>query len=227
VQELALARTLFEDGIDRADEGDWSGAADRFRRAYSIKPTSGIAFNWASALIHIDRIVEASELLRGVLRDDSADAGLRAGSRDKLEEVLPRIAQLRLVVAHADDPVLQIALDGAPWPRAAWNVRSPVDPGPHELVCSRGGEEVDRASIRLENGASHDLTLCDEASLAGSGPHHSTPGERKPVYRRWELWTAVGAVVVGSVVTLAVVKRDKGAEQSMVEGNAGPGVIRW
>src|SRR5690349_21617960 len=61
--ETALARALFEEGVALADKGDWSAAADRFGRAYELKPTAGIAFNWSSALTKTGKLVQASELL--------------------------------------------------------------------------------------------------------------------------------------------------------------------
>ena len=60
-QQNALARTLFEEGVALADRGDYVGAADRFSRAYSLKPTSGIAFNWASVSIETGKLVQAGE----------------------------------------------------------------------------------------------------------------------------------------------------------------------
>jgi hypothetical protein len=70
--EVALARALFEEGITLADRGDWTGAADRFGRAHSLKPTSGTAFNWASALAETGQLMQASELLESVIRDPKA-----------------------------------------------------------------------------------------------------------------------------------------------------------
>ena len=64
-QQNALARTLFEEGVALADRGDYVGAADRFSRAYSLKPTSGIAFNWASVLIETETPVRALNELTG------------------------------------------------------------------------------------------------------------------------------------------------------------------
>ena len=67
-QETALARALFEEGVVAADAQRWDEAAERFERAYGLKATPGIAYNWASALVELGRLVEAGERLRSVAR---------------------------------------------------------------------------------------------------------------------------------------------------------------
>lgn len=230
MRELALARTLFEEGVARADAGDWAMAADRFERAHAIKPTAGIAFNWASALVHTGHLLEASELLRTVARDEANEPSLREESQRMLAEVTPRLSRLRLDVAKATETT-DLELDGEPWPRPAWGLSSPVNPGDHVVVCLENGRNLEQRTLSLMEGESKSLTLCapEPAPAALGSAASTTPGrEDRPLLRSWKLWTAVGAVVVVGTLT-AVLAARPGQESSdgTVEGNTTPGVIRW
>jgi hypothetical protein len=234
--EVALARALFEEGVALGDKGDWASAADRFERAYTLKPTSGIAFNWASALAAIGKLTQASELFEGVSRDPKAAPELRQESDKKLAALAPRRPRLKV---HVDPSIAEgstVEVDGRAWPRAVWDVAVPVDPGAHVAVAKHDEVEIARAETSLEERETGELSLgASSDSTAGTDPRqsasarteHASSSERKPLYKNWILWTCVGAVVVGGVVAAVVATRDQGGSEAPVVGNVGPGVIQW
>ena len=234
-RQTALARTLFEEGVTAADRGDWVGAVDRFGRAHALKPTSGIAFNWASALIETGQLVAAQELLLGIARDASAAPALKQESESLASRIGPRIARLRVRVpgtSRGDDA--QVELDGTPWPREAWDVASPVDPGTHALVLKHGTTERARQALTLGDGEVREVVLAvdgegtNDASALPSEATSRPRSERAPLYKSWMLWSAVGVVVVGATVTAIVLsRRDTSESESPIVGNAAPGVLRW
>jgi hypothetical protein len=233
-QQNALARTLFEDGVVLADKGDWVGAADRFSRAYSLKPTSGVAFNWASALLESGRLLHAQELLLGILRDPAADSQLKLESEKRLAALTPRIAKLHVHVAGEPDEHVSLELDGLSFPRAAWDMASPVDPGAHSLVLKQGQSEAARADVTLREGEQRTVSLAlpvaepIAAKPAPTAMAAPTRQERRPLYKSWMVWTGVGVVLVGAVVTgIVLAKPGHEGEASPVTGNATPGVLRW
>jgi hypothetical protein len=244
-QETAQARSLFEEGVSLADRADWQGAADRFERAYALKPTSGIAFNYASALVELGRLVEASELLRTVTRDASASEDLRRHSEEMLTSLQPRLAYL--TVHLQDDPgsEARVDLDDREWPRAGWGVASPVDPGAHTVRCVVGGVERAHEDVTLAEGERRELELKlslpldSPAGLPGPiveggplAPGHGNldPSDtaHRPVYKRWWFWTGVGLVVAGGVVAgVLVATSHDGGTTPPVQGNTDPKVLRW
>jgi hypothetical protein len=228
-QETALARTLFEEGVTLADRGDWVSAADRFSRAYSLKPTPGIAFNLAKAQQETGHFLHAQELLRTVIRDPTADPELKQESQTLLRSLEARSARLRIVTKAKPRADTEIEVDGASWPRAAWGYASPIDPGKHTVVCKEDGAEVARADVELREGETRDLTLSgDAADERNDSANGSGAGHGKPLYKNWMVWTAVGAVVAGGVITTVLLTRSDGDGQSSpVMGNTTPGVIRW
>jgi hypothetical protein len=233
-QETALARTLFQEGVALADRGDWVGAADRFGRAHSIKPTAGIAFNWARALVETGELLHARELLMTLERDANADAQLRSESATMASSLERRIAHVRIDIEGEPSADVAIVVDGDSWPRAALGVASPIDPGAHTVVCTEKGLQRARVDIELAEGERRDVTLrlrADESSdaeeQADSGPN-DTGATKKPLYKNWMLWSAVGVVAVGAVVTGALLASSgEAGAPTPVMGNATPGVLRW
>lgn len=155
----ALARTLFHEGVELAEAENWAEAADRFRRAQELRPSVIIAFNLSLADSEIGRLVEASEMLQWVLRQESVDETMRADATARLEALSPRFARLTLVVDAPDASALRVALDGRELLPAALGVAMPVDPGVHTAVVWRGDEEVHREERSLAEGESSEWTL--------------------------------------------------------------------
>jgi hypothetical protein len=241
-QETALARSLFEEGLTLADQADWAGAADRFGRAYAIKPTSGIAFNYASVLIELGKLVEASELLRKVKADPNASEELRRQGEAKLALIQPRIAYLTVEVEN-DPGTGKVELGDTEWPRAALGVASPVDPGTYKVRCVVNGVEQASQEFTIAAGERRSLTLAlsapqpakpqgispDVLGAKGANSHRDeTPEGRRPLYKSWMLWAGVGAVVVGGVVTAVLLGGKRSTEkEDPVVGNTGTGVLTW
>ena len=239
-QQTAQARTLFEEGVALADRGDWVGAEDRFARAYSLKPTPGLAFNWASALAEIGKLLQAQELLLRVERDPTADLELKRQCERARREIEPRVSKLRVRVAGRTPADARIEVDGEPWARAAWDVTSPIDPGLHTIILIAAGVEQARAQLTLPEGGAREVVLSipgthestvaavasDEPASSVAIPISTARGdERRPLRRSWVMWTAVGAVVAGGVVATVLLARRE--EPELADPIAANGVIRW
>lgn len=236
--DLTLARALFEEGVGLAEHGDWSAAADRFERAYAIKQSAGIAYNWASALVALGKLVHAVELLDAALRDESADEALRAECEALRTSLAPRIAHLRVSVGGEAGDATELWVDDARWPRPAWGVSSPMDPGTHVAKRLEAGREVARLDLDLAEGEQRELELSAPrperaaAPMMSLGPAEVRASERRgdrPLYKNPWLWTSVGVAVVAGVV-VAVVRAGQGGNsqtEAPVTGNTGDAVIRW
>jgi tetratricopeptide (TPR) repeat protein len=69
-----------------------------------------------------------------------------------------------------------------------------------------------------------------QATAAAALVAQAPPPRRTPIYKKWWLWTAVGVVVAGGVVTGAVLGSQSGAKWSTTP-DVGPGLhsaaVRW
>lgn len=228
-----MARALFEEGVALADQENWPEAVDRFQRAHAIKPTPGITFNLASALAEASRVIEAGELLENLCRDPKTPADLRRECEAKREQAARKRAFLSVQVAEGASPDAQVEVDGQPWPRAAWGMSSPVNPGTHTVVgkLQRAGVEAEltRTSLELSPGERRELRLSfptEAVRAPEQNAHHEAHlREKKPLHKNWMLWAGVSAVVVGGVILVATLSGGGSSTEAPVPGNSG--VIRW
>jgi hypothetical protein len=200
-ERRAAARTLFGEGLAHADAGRWSEAAERFERAYAVRPSHEIGYNLSTALIHLGRLVGASELLRRAADDTAAPPAVRNAARARLAQVTPRLARLTVQLRGA--PEGYAYLDGRPLARAMLGVALPVDPGRH-LVQARdpNGASLSRP-IALEEGGESSVTLDVSGVLPG--------GEARPrglagLSRRPWFWAAI-AGVAGAALAIPLLSR--------------------
>lgn len=146
--ERALARSLFHQGIECLDAEDLQCAAERFTRSHELRPSAVVAYNLASVLAQLGRVVHAAELLRWVRRSN-ADEEVKAAAAALLPQVTPRIAHWVLQAEGATDTV-RFYLDGRQLPEQIVGVRAPVDPGDHRVEARRGDETVAETTFSVE-----------------------------------------------------------------------------
>lgn len=248
------ARELFEQGVTLAERGDWAAAEDRFRRALSLRNSSVIAYNLASALSEQGKLIEASELLHRMLQDDKTEHGLRQTAIQLQSGIAPRIGRIEVTVESkgADDSVL---LDGRMLLPAQLGVDIPVDPGSHQLRLERGGQTIDLKTIKLDPGGRQEarliappLTAAPEVAASdvseaapsldqrsnrdrlhgaqASSAQHPQRDRGSSVLTRWWFWTGVVAIVgVGTLVGVAAVSGGSHADPTY-HGSLGPGTLQ-
>jgi hypothetical protein len=112
------------------------------------------------------------------------DAAARDGRTDRVRFAGDHVASLekrvsRLTVAVAPEaaatPGLEVALDGAPLPRALWGAAQPVDPGAHEVTARADGKAPWRTSVRVAD--QHDSATVTVGALDDPGrPEAATAG---------------------------------------------------
>jgi hypothetical protein len=232
----ASARELFEQGVDLAEHGDWPAAEDRYRRALALRNSPVIAYNLASALCELGKLIEASEMLRRVLADDKTESPLRQAATTLHATIAPRIGriQIELQGQENDDSVL---LDSRVLHSAQLNVEIPVDPGSHQLRLERRGKTLDLQTFTLEPGGRQEIKLVAPAvaatpldidtDLAESARPHArndapgAPAQKSGVLTRWWFWTGVVAVIgVGTLVGVAAASGG-GQAQTAYQGSLG------
>jgi len=173
------------------------------------------------------------------LRDPAADASLKAQCEPMLRALRPRIARLLVRVraerGAAVEADIDVEVDGHPWPRAAWDIASPVDPGSHTVLLKRGAAELLRNQTELGEGTAREVVLevpapapLPSVSLPASPTPIDEASQARPLYKNWIVWTAAGAVVVAGVVTgVLLATRNDPKDEAPVLGNATPGVLTW
>jgi hypothetical protein len=133
------ARALAAEGDVLLANGDFSGAVDRFSRAWSLVPAPTIGVRWARALVAQDQYIAAEERYVATVRTPlAADAPppFHAAVQEATAELAalrPRIPRLTIVRAPG---VGAVHLDGKGVPEALLGVPRPIDPGAHEITAA-------------------------------------------------------------------------------------------
>jgi hypothetical protein len=228
----ASARSLFEEGVKFAEQSQWENAVDRFRRALSLRNSSVITYNLATALIERGKLVEASELLRKVEQDEKVDASMKQSAQKQRAALADRIGRIAVVV-HGKQPGDVVRLDDAELLDAQLGVDIPIDPGSHQLRIARGADTLDQQSVEVAPGGGAQVTLVAPAELApeaaaatavetqpSAAPQAApaalggTPSDSPALTSRWWFWTGIGAVVVGAVVVGVVLAANGGSQSA-------------
>lgn len=235
-ERTAAARALFEEGMQLVREGDLVAATDRLRRSLELRPSAVVAFNLSTALVELGRLVEASEHLRAIVREESAPARVREAAEARLAELLPRIGRLTVRLEGPADGVV-VSVDEAPLADALIGVAQPIDPGAHVVAARRAEGEVARQEVVVDPGTSVDVALripplpsvtlepprledAVERTLRASEPTTVAGVDAGAVV----LWTSLGVAAAAAITTLIVVATQSGP--TPIPGDFEPGVVR-
>lgn len=217
--DSVAARALFQEGVELSDAGSWAAAIDRFRRALALRDSAVIAYNLGVALAHEGHPVEAAERFRRVVRDEEADDALRAEARAALEAAEATIAWV-VTTWDGDAESATLRVDGAERPIALFGTGMPVDPGAHEVMLVRDGNEIAIGSFTIAAGERTTLALTtleipvvapapvDDVEMLGDpsegGASDAGGGTTDPV-PFIAIGVGAGVLVVAGVIVLAVV----------------------
>lgn len=236
-ESTAAARALFEEGLQFVEAQQWAEAVDRFGRVLAIRASAIVSYNYASALVKLERLVEASRALRGVIADPSASSEVVEAARALLEGVEPRIGQLT-VRLRGDAARVVVTLDDDPLPEGSIGIAVPVDPGERVVRVTRDGLPIARRVVNVVEGAPlHNLTIdvvptpTEVAVASPSGPNddrahlaaneHADSGGGTP----WG-WIIGGSVVAVGVAVVVAVLVASPSDPDPVRGNTDPPFVR-
>jgi hypothetical protein len=174
-------RELSSEGKQDYDAGRYEQAADKFRRAYATIPVPTLALWTARCLHNLGRFVSASELYRQATQLERNELWMgttqqdaQAEAQQELDELLPRIARLQVVVSGAPSDAVIATVDGARLPNSLFGVGRPTDPG-RRLVRAEFQGEVIQAEVELEEGQAQQIQL----EFTGKSQKASTSGSRE------------------------------------------------
>jgi hypothetical protein len=239
---LDQARKLFEEGLAQVEAAQWAQAEQSFRQVLAIRSSPVVAYNLASALAQLGRLLESAELLRVVVRDPSVDVATRDPAQQLLAAIEPRIGSITVRVQGETEGVI-LRLDDRVLGQGELVQAISVDPGPHHVFVERDGKRVASEEVRVGGDAPLQAEVTfDLREKAPAAPPvdlrvSKLPGENKPAAARddggsvwgspW-LWTGagVGVLIVAGVVVAVLVA---GAEDSVADpvgGNTDPPFVR-
>ena len=250
-QEKDQARLLFSDGLQYVESEDWVQAEARFRSVLLLRASHVVAYNLASALSHLGRLKEAAELLRGIVRDASAEPGARSAAEQLLAETEQRIGTLTLRVA-GDSTGAVVTLDGSRLELSEQILTISIDPGEHRVMVERDARLVTSETVQIGGAAPLQVSLTltlpprivpaavaraaqplpsPSAGSSAAGARTAPGGAPQrddsdgSILESWWLWAAVGAVAAGGVAAGVLLARG-GDDPDPIRGDTEPGLLR-
>lgn len=179
-------------------QGDWSAAAEKYREAASLRPTSAVFFNLAQAERNLGQLAAArahfAEARRRAESEGAADVVSLAEAA--LEETARRVPKVTLRIAPRAKGV-RVSVDG----KAVSDFRGPLelDPGTHRITVTAQGEPPFIREIDVAEGARRDLVV-----TFGSPPAKPARTEAAPE-RDVGGGAPAGAVVLAGVSAAAFI----------------------
>jgi hypothetical protein len=174
----ASARSLFEEGVSLAEAEKWSDAEEKFRRSLSLHPSQVVAFNLATALTELGRLVEASELLEEIRRDRGTTAQMKRRVDTTIETLRRKLAWITVELrGHAGSTA---TVDGHVLPDAALGVPRAVDPGARVIEARLDGRVVWTRTVTLSEGQSEEVVVEVPTSTPVAPATTATPAVPTP-----------------------------------------------
>jgi len=235
---LAQARQQFAEGVEAMEARRFGQAVERFRQVRQVRTSAAVDYNLALALGELGQVVEARDLLRGVIADRQAPRDMVRMSRRALPPLERRVGRLTIRV-EGDAPGAALFLDEEELDASDATAPVDVDPGAHTVALRRGSTELARRSVDVGAGGDAEVTLVptvaspevaartvtdgDAAGTSNGGPlvDDGDDGEGSGgVLSQWWFWTIVVVAVAGA--TVAVFALSSPGSEDPVHGNLDP-----
>lgn len=244
--ELALARSLFQQGVGLAEQRKFGQAAQRFREALAIHSAPTVAYNLAAALFELGEYSEAFNLAERAQHDPEAPEALRARAEALCETLMPRTARLTVTASSTTGPEgLLVYIDDRLLDPAWMGVARAVAPGEHRVSTARKGVRISErvVDVPLRTSVIIDVSLIvaertpkaepllqvQPASSLALRAHDDARRDDLDRKRRIRLWSGIsaGIVAVGAGVALGLALRHDEPREPAASGDFMPGVLTW
>jgi hypothetical protein len=145
----AKARQLGAEGIEAYWAKDFVNADQKFEQAYRLYVTPTLALWSARARASLGRLVAAAERYREAARtsvavgDSAAQKQAQADATKELNELLPRIPSLTIVVHTTDLTGLKVTLNDLEIPAAQFGKPHSIDPGRYRVLAVKAEQRFE------------------------------------------------------------------------------------
>jgi tetratricopeptide (TPR) repeat protein len=147
-----VAESLFQEGKRAMAEGRYAEACPKLAESHRLDPGAGALT--ALALCHkaegktASAWIEFKEVISLARRDGRKDREHVA--LEAIAELEPKLSRIRIDVTRgAREQEVDVSLDDAPVPRAAYGEAIPANPGPHRVIARAAGRVPFEAVVEV------------------------------------------------------------------------------
>jgi hypothetical protein len=193
--DTELAKAHFHTGQIYYDRGRYPDAAREFEDAYRLSGRAELLYNMGKSYDGVGDYARALAVYRRWL-DQVKEGADRPAVSERVEKLAGLVGRIRIV---SDVEGAQVELDGAKLGTTPLGAAVEMNPGGHEIVITHEGYRTFRERVVATPGGARNVQARLESLVKIVEVERKVPPT--PVYKRWWLWTLVGAVVVAGAVT--------------------------
>ncbi len=223
--DIAAARDLGTQGVLLAEAGNCRDAVGKLKRAAELFAAPTIVEPLGECQVKLGKLVVGTENLQRVVRDkldaDAPKAFLKAQARAEqlLQDALPRIAHLVIILDAPPDSKPHVFVDGAPVPLALIGAQRPTDPGTREVVVRAPGYLEARRTVHLDDGGSARVRLELKPDPNAPADQGGSPSSTKRTVSYALFGVGGAAIVTGSVLGILAATRKGDLDKKCPGGN--------
>ncbi len=182
--DMETARTLFQEGRQLREQGNISGALEKFKAAHALAGTPVTGINLAQTQAAVGQLVEARETCLRILRmpvqvdETERSAEARRDASQLARDLEPRIPSVLIRVEGVEAGVTPtLTIDGQALPPAAIGLVRKVNPGAHAIKASAYGYYETSEQLTVREGEAKELTLSLRRMPPGEVPPPEPTGQ--------------------------------------------------
>lgn len=201
----ARAQEHLDRGNALKNERSFDKALVEFRTAHDLYPSPKILYNEADAESELGHFVDAAAHYDAFLREfkepeDDEDAQRIQAAKEGSAVARAKIAIIEPDVARG----VEVLVDAHSFGNTPLLEPVHVDPGRHRVTFRRAGLADSSRDVELSPGQRLRLSNPDLLTISPT----PRPPPRKPIWRRWPFWAAVGTVaIMGGVAAIYLSNR--------------------
>lgn len=211
--DKVTAEALFQSGRELLIAKRYAEACEKLRISYELDPAVGALLYLADCYAYAGKTATAWATFREVesLAHQEGQTQRAEIARRRSELLEAKLSHLTVEVEPASQPEsFTLLRDGAPLPRASWNLKVPVDPGRHTLTASAPGYRTWTQTVLIRGPAETHTVRVTPLTPSGNAPGvsrldvKSPPSPGDPGDRLvWHSWVTGGALTLGGASLVA------------------------
>jgi len=209
--DLELAKAHYRTGELYYERGRFPDAAREFEEAYRLSHRSDLLYNMGKAYDGVGDYAKALVAYRRWLAEVPHGSD-RPQVESRVQAMQSLVGKLEI---HASQDGSSVTVDGVEVGPSPLAQAIEVNPGAHKLVVAHEGYKTWRKTQVASPGRLDTITVEQESLIKVQVVEVERKEKAVPVYKKWWLWTALGAVVAAGAVTGGVL----GAQRPPVSGD--------
>ena len=175
--DVALARQLFNEGLELSKAGNWEGAREKLSRSLALKRAPITLYTLGVAEMKGGHLVAALEHLHAfvALPREPGTERFEEPAKKAIADMEARVGRVTIAVTPADATDLEVTVDDVVVPRAALDHARIVDPGDHVIAAKAPGYRPANKSVSVAPSAKVDVALTLEPLPAETAPKQVAP----------------------------------------------------